>query len=136
MNGSTFRLSVCFAAKSLNRAWVVPTILAFTMQGTPALSQVRAGDAPSRAAPSNVPKGATNVGPMGRPAPITDAGPKGGGRTKGEATQRQCENLLKRAAAVQALRQGEDYEFCRARFPDIQPPEGATSVTPDAPSKK
>jgi hypothetical protein len=133
MNRLTFRSLTRLASAS--RVWVVSAIVAFALQGTPALSQVKAGDAPSRAAPGSIPNAPPMAGPAARSAPDTDVGPKGGGRRRGEATRRQCENLLTRAAAVQALQQGEDYEFCRARFPDIQSPGGATAVVPAAPPK-
>jgi hypothetical protein len=138
MNGLRVRWLIRFAVASLQRAWVIPAVLAFAMQGTPALSQVSAGDAGARAAPSSIP----NVPPMGQAAPVgrappmSDVGPKGGGRSNGQATRRQCENLLTRAAAVPALRQGEDYEFCMARFPDIRVPGVADTVAPAAAPKQ
>lgn len=91
-------------------AFVATTILLATeASNLPACAQVNTNDAGSRAGPSN-------VGPMTRPSPMAKEASPGP-----EPTQRQCENLLRRAETVPALRQGADYDNCKRRFPIIDP---------------
>jgi hypothetical protein len=101
------------------------------MCGMPALAQVSSDDAGSRAAPSPNRTGSSQNAPSMPQAPAM----AGGASSGTPATQRQCENLLTRAATVPVLRQGADYESCRNRFPNFTTDAAAGGSGADAAPK-
>jgi hypothetical protein len=100
-----------------------------------AQAQVRSDDAPSRASPTReFPGGASgtsNFAPMARPkAPAMSPGTEGR-----QLTAQQCANLVRRAQAVETVKQSDDYEFCIAHYPNAANTATGSPSSADAPSK-